>query len=75
MPLIPNIIVTPLATTVCCTCEKWEGARVLLDGYCHSLADTIGYCQNTQDGSKKPSWQLPRKLAPETACENWNPTG
>jgi len=73
MSSIPNFIVTPLAETVCCTCARWEGARVLLDGYCHSLSDAVGYCQNTSDGSKKNIWQLSRKLAPEAACEDWNP--
>lgn len=75
MSLTPKIIVTPLDATVCCTCEKWAGARVLLDGYCHSLADTIGYCQSTPDGSKKPIWQLPKRSGPDAACKNWNPTG
>lgn len=69
----PNFIVTPMAETVCCTCADWSGARVLLDGYCHSLSDAVGYCQNASSGGIKHIWQQPRKLAPETACEDWGP--
>lgn len=73
MSSIPNFIVTPMAATICCTCAEWEGARVLLDGNCHSLSDAVGYCQNIPGGRTKPIWQLPRKFAPESACENWHP--
>ncbi|MCE5182584.1 MAG: hypothetical protein LLG15_12375 [Betaproteobacteria bacterium] len=71
---IPNFISIPLTATVCGTCANWEGARVVLDGYCHSLPQAVGCCRGfTDDENEKQNWQLSMQLGPQAKCENWNP--
>jgi hypothetical protein len=71
---IPNFISIPITTTACATCTNWEGARVLLNGYCHSLLEAVGCCRDfPDDENKKPNWPLSMELGPEAKCENWNP--
>jgi hypothetical protein len=69
---IPNFIVIPLTETVCGTCAKWDGARILEDSECRSMAGAYGFCRGTPNEGKKHLWQLPIKRAPETACETWS---
>lgn len=68
----PHFFVTPMASTVCCTCTSWEGARILQDGFCHTLTEAVGYCWSTPDKAKEQFWKLPLKMASEAACAAWN---
>jgi hypothetical protein len=71
---IPNFISIPITTTACVTCAHWEGARVLLNGYCHSLLEAAGCCRNfPDDESKTQNWSLSMELGPKAKCENWYP--